>query len=60
MRESQLHHDGLEIENKHAGRENVAGRSLQQKAYDGHLLFKRAHTARRDKDAILSCRKDDR
>jgi hypothetical protein len=52
---------GLEIENKPGEkRENVAGRSLQQKAYDGDLLFKRVHTARRDKDALLSCRKDDR
>jgi hypothetical protein len=33
----------LKIENKRSGRENVAGRSLQQKTYDGHF-FSREYT----------------
>jgi hypothetical protein len=43
MRGSQLHHDGAGDKNKHAGRENVAGRSLQQKTYEV-IYFSREYT----------------
>jgi hypothetical protein len=41
------------------GGANVVGRPHQQKIYDGHLLFKRVYTARRDKDAFLPGQKDE-